>query len=112
MNVSTHQGDLRIVHSETVFVYDNNPTTIVLDGNYTITLNYEDGNAESEQELSVNPSDAGVAIKLRNFTNPLGSATAKPIAFAKQHNKTLYLSFSVHSIGTTQMVHYTIYMGE
>ena len=88
MNVSTHQGDLRIVHSETVFVYDNNPTTIVLDGNYTITLNYEDGNAESEQELSVNPSDAGVAIKLRNFT------------------------FSVHSIGTTKMVHYTIYMGE
>ena len=112
MNVSTRQGNLLVVHSETVLVYNNEPTTIVLDGGYTITLNYEDGNAESEQELSVNPSDVGVTITLKNFTNPLGSATAKPIAFAKQHNNTLYLSFSAHSIGTTKMVHYTICMGE
>ena len=113
MNVSTRQGNLLVAHSETVLVYNNEPTTIVLDGGYTITLKYEDSStSENNHGISDAPTDAGVLITLKNFTNPLGTATASPIAFAKKNDQTLYITFSAHLIGNAKMVHYSICVGE
>lgn len=110
MEIEVKQGNLTIIRSGSVLVY-NDVTTLILEGNYIINFKYEDGAADDPQKFDIKPNDNGIDIVLQNFNNPIGSATAKPIPIAKQGDKIIYIAFAVYRIGTAKMLHYNISVG-
>lgn len=111
MNVDIKQGELTVINSGSVLVYDEK-TTIILDGNYEINFSYEDGTADDPQTFNITPNDKGVDIVLKNFNNPLGTASAKPIPIAKQGDNIIHIAFAVYKIGSTKILHYNISIGK
>ena len=112
MNISVKQGELTMVHSGQALVSNNDTTTLIIDGSYHININFIEDGDDKTQGLSINPISNGVDVDLKNFNNPLGTATTNPIAIAKQNNQTIYLALGATSIGTTRILTYCIYIGK
>lgn len=112
MTVTVKQGNLQVVQTGTVLISNNESTTITLDESYEIVLSYKDDTSDTAQNISAKPLANGVSLELKNFNNPLGSATISPIAIASQGTQTIFLSFSVAAVGKSKILTYGIYLGK
>ncbi len=112
MDVRVKCNGLVLVKSDSVLTLDNQPISIILDGKYIINFIFNDDPNHSGNDVDINADDSGIAFTLNNFNNPLGSAIAKPIEFAKFNNKPIYISFGVYAIATSKFLHYNIYIAE
>lgn len=111
MVVSVKQGGLQVVQTGSVLVSNNEQTTITIDGNYNIVINYIDDSENSNQTISAKPNDSGVTLELKNFNNPLGTSTTTPIAIATRGEQTIYISLGVVAIGVAKVLTYGLYVG-
>ncbi len=112
MDIRVKNNGLILVKSDSVLSLDNQPISIILDGKYTIVFSFKDDPNNSGNTVDINPNDSGVEFVLNNFNNPIGTAIAKPIEFAKINNKPISISFGVYAIATSKFLHYNIYLGE
>lgn len=66
----------------------------------TIVLQFEFENTEDEkQKLNLNVIENVLVVRLQNFNNPLGTASATPIEIGTYQNERLFIHFSVNAIG-------------
>ena len=112
MEISVKQGNLTVIKSDSILVYNGETTILTIDGNYIIRIDYEDGSADDPQQFSITPNDEGIRIVLKNFDNPLGTASGEPILIAKQGETKIYIAFAVYRIGGAKILHYDIYTGK
>ena len=112
MTISVKQGNLHVLQTGTVLVTDNEPTTITIDDNYSIEILYVDDPESKEQNISIQQTKTGISIELKNFNNPLGTSTTRPIPIAKQGELTISISLMVTTVGLVKSLYYGIYIGE
>ena len=112
MNLRIKQGDLEVLASGTIHINNNESTIITIDDALNIKISYVDDEENPEQKINSRAIGKEVFLELRNFNNPLGTATKKPLSIAKMNDKTLGLSFSVVAIGECKVLSYTIYLGQ
>lgn len=110
MKIEINNGDLSLIRTDSILVYDNQSVTLTFDDQYTLVFNFSEDSTIKEQKIDFNPLTAGLEINLINFNNPLGTATGKPLPFATADEKPVYVSFAVYSVGKTKILHYNIYM--
>ena len=109
MKVEAKSGELMLVRSDSILVYEDKPVQLTFDEQYTLTFRFSEDSTRKDYEIDFNPLDTGVEFTLINFQNPLGTAMGKPIAFATADGKQVYLSFAVYSVGKANILHYNIY---
>lgn len=109
MNIKLKYGELTLIKSDSVIIHDNQPINIIIDDGYTVVVSAQDDSSTTEQNINITPNDRGVKIDLINFNNPLGTATSKPIEFAKQNGNAISISICLYTIGTAKIIHYNIY---
>lgn len=109
MKVEVKNGELVLVRSDSILVYENEPVELTFDEQYTLTFRFSEDSTLKDNEINFEPLDVGVEFRLINFQNPLGTAIGKPIAFATADEKQVYLSFAVYSVGKAKILHYNIY---
>lgn len=112
MNLRIKQGDLEVLASGTIHINNNESTIISLDEELNIKISYMDDKENLEQKINTRATGKDVFLELKNFNNPLGTATIKPLSIAKMDDKTLGLSFSVVAIGECKVLSYTLYLGQ
>ena len=111
MDVITTVNGLKLEHSNTVIVYENQPVVLSLNKNYKLTFSFIDDD-KSEQNMEFDPVEKGLNITLKNFNNILGTTTARPIEFASINQKPLYISFCLRAINDVKILQYNIYIKE
>lgn len=112
MNIVIKQGDLQVVQTGTVLVSNDESTLLIIDNNYKLKISYKNDTDSEKQEIKVLPQNEGVEIELKNFNNPLGTATTAPMPIAQKNEEKMYLSLAVSVIGTVKMLTYGIYLGK
>lgn len=110
MNIKLKYGELTLIKSDSVIVHDNQPIKIMIDDEYTVLVTCADDASIPEQKIGILPNEKGIEISLVNFNNALGTATGKPIEFAKQNGNVICISLCVYVIGTAKIIHYNIYV--
>lgn len=108
MDIKVKNGNLALVNSGSLLI-DGQPVTITMDGEYTIKFSFVEDSVNTEQKVGLETSDNGIEFILKNFNNPIGSAIAKPIEFAKKNGKPIYISFCVYAIGPSKLLHYNLF---
>lgn len=111
MKFEINQGGLTVVQTGSVLVYDN-MTTLTIDGDYKIEIKYEDGSKDDPQDIKISPTDNGVELTLRNFNNPLGTASSVPIPIAKRGEITIHIALAVYKLGVAKMLYFNICEGK
>lgn len=112
MNIIIKQGALSVIQSGTLIVSNNETTSFLLDNTYNISIVFKDDISDTNQAITPKSIKNGVEIELKNFNNPLGTSTKKPIPLASRNDDTVYLSLCVTAIGTTKILAYSIYLGK
>jgi hypothetical protein len=105
-------GDKEIFKKGTVITFDDKGITFKINEIVVKLLFEKDASIKEPSMKAENSEDAKIlTLRLLNFENPLGTATAKPLQIGTIKGRTLFLNFSVHSIGDTaqKTVHYTFY---
>ncbi len=110
MKIQIKNGDLILVESNSVLVYENQKVSITFDDEYTLLFSFIEDSTIKEHQIDTVPLENGVEFILKNFNNPLGIALAKPLAFASNNGKDYYISFSSNSIGSSKVLMYNIYV--
>lgn len=111
MTISVKQGNLHVLQTGAVLVTNNEPTTIIIDGNYSIKILYVDDPENKEQKISTQQNEKGISIELKNFSNPLGTSTTTPLPVAQQGDLTISISLMVTAVGAVKILYYGIYLG-
>ena len=109
MKVEIKNGNLLLMKSDTILVYDNQDVTLTFDEQFTLTFCFTEDSTIKENKMEIEDIDEGIKIKLINFNNPIGVATTTHIPFATANDKSVYVSFAVYSISKTKVLHYNIY---
>lgn len=107
-------SNYQVISSGLVTSFDGAPIDIssreLNDFKYHIIFEFIEDESTKEHSLSAISQPDGVKFILTNFANPLGTGTIKPINFAEQSGKNLYINFYVYSVGKSNpTLHYTIY---
>ena len=111
MKIDVKNGDLTLVESDSVLVYEDKPIILTFDDQYKLSFLFSEDSTIKEYKINANPLTGGVEFNLINFNNPLGIAIGKPILFANADDKMIYVSVAVYSVGKAKVLHYNIYMG-
>lgn len=111
MKIQVKNGDLFLVESNSILVYENQKTAITFDDEYTVYFTFLEDSSLKEHQIDFELLAHGIEFKLKNFNNPLGIALGKPLAFANSDVDALYISFCVYSIGGSKHLHYNVYKG-
>jgi hypothetical protein len=104
-------GDKEVFQEGTVITF-NNEGIIFEIKDIKVKLSFENDTSIKKPSMKAeNSEDKILTFKLINFNNPLGIATTKPLQIGTITGRTLFLNFSVHTIGNTaqKTVHYTYY---
>lgn len=109
MKVEIKNGDLLLTKSDTILVCDNQDITLTFDEQFKLIFHFMEDSTIKENKMEIERFDGGIKIKLINFNNPIGTATANPIPFATANDKSVYVSFAVYSIGKSKVLHYNIH---
>ena len=108
MDIKEKIGSLNVIQTGSLMTSDE-LLAITMDNEYTISFSFCEDSTVKEQKIDIGTEQNGIVFKLYNFNNPLGSAIAKPIEFAKKNGKPIYISFCVYSIGTAKLLHYNLF---
>ncbi len=107
-------GNCQVISSEEVMSFGGAPIDITLleqnSSAFHIIFEFISDKSTKECKLLAEPQSDGVKLLLTNFGGTFGAGTKKPINFASQSGKKLYINFYVHTVGESNpILHYTIY---
>ena len=109
MKIDVKNGELLLVKSGSVLSYEDTPIKLIFDDQYCVSFQFLEDVSFKEHKINVDTVEGGIDFKLINFNNPLGIAIGKPIVFAEKDGKSVYISFSVYSVGKSKTLHYNVY---
>ena len=112
MDFVVSNGKQIVVNTGNIIMDLDTVITITVDSSYEIRFCLVEQEGNTEESFSLDPEEHGVKITLKDFKNPVGSATTKPIIIAKRGEKNISVSFAVYAVGTVRMLHYNILLDE
>ena len=112
MEYEVKQGDLTVVKTGSVLVYNNSPTIITINGDYSIEIEYEDYEKNEEQDIKIKATDKGVKFVLVNFKNPLGTCVGHPLKIATRGETKIYFAFAVYQLGVAKILYFNVCEGK
>lgn len=110
MKIEVNNGDLSLVRSDTLIVYEDQDVSLTFDEQFVLVFHFEEDATNKDNKIEFEDVENGVKFNLVNFNNPLGMSTGRALPFAIANEKSVYISFAVYSINKSKVLHYSIYI--
>lgn len=111
MKIEVKNGDLSLIKSDTILVFENQDVSLLFDEQYHFVFHFEEDSTIQENKMEFENIEDGIKLVLTNFNNPIGTSTTRAIPFAETNGKVVFVSFAVYTINKTKVLHYNIYTG-
>jgi hypothetical protein len=113
LQISARVGSQDIVASGTIVAFAEDVINVTIDdgaGKLFLDIHFKENKDDSKTDLRGEViSDNHLRLTFQNFNNSLGAASSGKLQIAVIGGKQHYLTHAVYSIGTSKVMHYTVY---